>query len=507
MKRELKRKALRYGLAALLFANTWQVQAQTLDLTLNPARSNGFAAWNEDVVSSTLFVYEKVGSVYNLVTQTTTSNKYVRISPEYFNTPNYYYRIVGTRANSTTVETGYVPALPEGGSGYTELERKVCNGKWYAYEFAAFTLTGSNNVILRAESTNHFYDPNTLVWFPYFQAIDSATWSAIPSGHPYKAVSGGVQQYRHINLASFAHEGGFFDRMNNPVANGWLVEKKFDEFIHFQTASTRPAASFPITFSPPMTGVGSSWVGFFNNYLDTNTFNGTPAVTVFAPTIPAGLECVDAYTLPDPVEDDDSNWNEWVTSYQEAVRDLEAAIAFGGGAMATAELEDLIHTIFIDTTEDVYTTGITFKKHNADQYINLTRDGNELDVHSVGSSIPAGLYEVNVFSNKGIVVPLYMDIKYAVPFSPLKDYADLLITPNPIVSNDLTLRIRSSKPGPVTVRLYDINNNLLYRQSVPMSVEEIYKHFDITWYTLPSNQIIVKVSFADGSYLSVTGVE
>lgn len=503
---KFKSRIIRYGIAATLLFATVQANAQ-MQLTLDPAKSNGFTTWTDDVVSTTLSIYEKVGSSYNLVTQKSTANNYIRIDPAYFNTPNYYYKLVGTKANNSTVETGYVPALPVGGTGYLEHGKKVCNGKTYAYELVAFENSSSANIRLKAEATNNYYNTDNLIWIPYFQAIDQTTWNAIPIGHPYKSST-----YKKVNIAPYLDSANFFDKMNNPVAEGWLVEKQFDQFIHFNTASTRSTADFPINLNPNLTGPGSSWVGFFNTYVDTLTFNGTPDTTVFVNYIPSGLECVSSYSLPDPVTDTSitdpgMNWNEWVEAQHEYIRELEGAIGTGGGTLATADLEDLIHTIYIDDANGgVYTTGVTFKKHNAEPYINLVKNGNQLDVHSVGSVIPAGLYEVIVYSNKGKILPLYMDVKYAIPFSPLKDYAKVQITPNPILLNDLTLKIENKKPLPVTVKLYDINGTLLQTDSFTMTTNRLTKHYNISTYSLPSNQIIAKVIFADNSFITVTGM-
>jgi hypothetical protein len=493
---------LRCGMTAFLLVGTCQANAQ-MELKLDPAKSNGFTTWEDEFVSTTLSIYEKVGDKFNLIVHKTTTTDYIRIDPIYFNTPDYYYKIVGTNADNTTAETGYVPALPPGGTGYLEHGKKVCNGKSYAYELIAFENNVSANIRLKADYTNNYYDPNTLVWIPYFQAIDQTTWNAMSSSHPYKS-----NQYKQVNIANYIDDANFFDKMNNPVTCGWLVEKKFDQFIHFCTASTRSTPNFPINWSPPLTGVGSSWVGFFNTYLDTLTYNGIPdTLPYFAPTIPSGLECVLSYSLPDPIIDTGMNWNEWAVAYEESVRELEEAIGDGGGTLATAELEDLLHTIYIDDNEDVYTTGITFKKYKADAYINLIKNENQLDVYSVGSSIPAGLYEVNVFCNKGKVLPLYMDVKYAIPFSPLKDYAEVQISPNPILSNDLNLKIDNKKSGNITVKLYDINGNLLNTDSFFMNAKLVTKHYDISTYSLPSNQIIAKVIFADDSFSSVIGMK
>jgi hypothetical protein len=295
--------------------------------------------------------------------------------------------------------------------------------------------------------------------------------------------------------------------MNNPVTAGVLVEKKFDQFEVFNTASTVSTAGFPYTSVPNFTGGGTSWIGFFNDHVDPVTFNQVPDTTVFYTTVPTSLQCVVTYVLPDAPIDTSMNWNDWAVAYEESVRDLEDAITVGGGTLATADLEDLIHEIYVDDTEPVYTTGVTFKKYKADPYINLVKNENQLDVYSVGSSIPAGLYEVTVFSNQGKVLPLYMDVKYAIPFSPLKDYAEVWISPNPILLNDLTLKIDNKKAGNITVKLYDMNGTLLNTDSFSMNAKLVTKHYDISAYSLPSNMIIAKVTFADNSYTTVTGIK
>ncbi|MNU60175.1 hypothetical protein D3C71_493580 [compost metagenome] len=504
MKNKLRSNLLRYGIAAFLLANTFQTNAQ-LELNIDPAKSNGFTTWKETMVSSTLSIYEKVGSSYNLITSQTTTKDYIRIDPVYFNTPNYYYRIVGTRADNSTTETGYVPALPVGGTGYIEYGAKVCNGESYAYELLAFGNDASSNVRLKAQSTEYYYDPSNLTWIPYFQPVSNSVWTAMPGTHPYKTAA-----YKVVPIANYLiHLGDtvrYFDKQNNPVIDGYLVEKRFDQFEKYHTASTRMTADFPYNTSPNLTGPGSSWVGFFNSYVDTLTYN-TPSFSAgnFVPTTVTGLECIESYTLPT-----DSGpgpiWVGWVDSMHKVIHDLEVEIENGFGSLGTSELEDLIHTIHIDSTDDIYVTGVTFKKYNATPYINLVKNGNTLDVHSVGSSIPAGLYEVNVFSNIGKVIPLYIDVKYAIPFSPLKNYATVSIAPNPIISNDLTVNIKNKKTGNISVKLYDINGNLLHTNSFKMTQKEVTKHYDISSYTLPSNQIIVKVSFLDGSFISVTGI-
>lgn len=506
MKNKLRSNMLRYGVAAFLFATTFQTNAQ-LELGIDPAKSNGYTTWKETMVSSTLSIYEKVGSSYNLITSQTTTKDYIRIDPIYFNTPNYYYSIVGTRADNSTTSTGYVPALPTNYEPGTPVGTKECNGESYAYEFYAFKDAGSENVRLKARSTDYYYNPSTLTWIPHFQPVSNSVWTAMPGTHPYKTAA-----YKVVPIANYLINLGdtvrYFDKQNNRVTDGYLVEKRFDQFEKYHTATTPSTASFPYYSSPNLTGSGSSWVGFFNNYVDTSTYN-TPSFSAsnFVPTTVTGLECIESYTLPtDPGPG--PVWVRWVDSLHKMIYDLETEIENGFGSLGTSELEDLIHTIQIDSTDSIYITGVTFKKYNSDAYIKLIKNGNTLDVHSIGSPISAGLYEVNVFSNTGKVIPLYIDVKYAIPTSPIKDYVTVSIAPNPIISNDLTLNIKNKKKGSigVSVKLYDLTGHPLHTSSFKMTTKEVTKHYDISSYTLPSNQIIVKVTFLDGSFKTVTGI-
>lgn|GEM_PF-4984608 len=498
---------------AFLLAGSANAYSQTLELEMDPAKCGGYTAWDGGAVSATVSVYEKVGSVYNLVNQETTSKKYARINPRYFNSPNYYYKIVITKPDLTTDETIYVPAVPIGYTGPSEIARKKCNGRWYAYDLVAYEITPGTTGIY-VDGANNYYDAANLLWVPYYQAIDATTWSVMssvtpthPVMHPY--ASGALGVYDKRALVALPHGSGYYDRNGAGVSNGWLIEKKYDEFNHFDASHTLAAADFP-DISVPLTGMGSSWIGFFNSHIDGSSYNGGSFPTVpgpFATTVPTGLECVAPYLLPpDPVLDSGSNWNDWVTEYKELVHDLESAIGVGGGGVTTKDVEDMIHTVFIDSDEVVFTQGVNFRKYKSENYINLTRSGNGLEVYNA-TTIPAGLYEVTVYSNTDKILPLYIDVKYPIPFAPLKDYASILITPNPIIANDLTLNIKNSKPGNVTVRLYDMNNTLLHTDAFNMTAKELNKHYDITSYTLPSNQIIVKVSFADNSYLTTIGTE
>lgn len=499
IKNSLRSRMLRYGIGLFALANTLQANAQ-LELTLQPEKSMGFAAWEEPVVSSTLSIYEKEGSSYKLITSETTNQNYIRIDSVYFNTPNYYYRIVGTQSDNSTLETGYVPALPIGGTEYAELDVKVCNGKSYAYELVAFQNEASNNVRLKARSTDNFYDPNTLVWIPYFQAIAKVNWNLTPTLHPYKF------QHKSVILNGFVNSTTlFYDKMGAPVTDGYLVEKRFDQFGNFNTASTVYSADFPITITPTFTGLGG-WIDFFNTHVDVSTYNTAPINWGYysLTTAPSGLECIEPYGPP-PVPDLGESWIEWYKKYRKLVLDMEKEILTGGGMLTSVDLEDIIHTVYVDDTDEVYTTGVMFKKFKADPYINLVKNGNSLDVHSASSTIPAGLYEVNVFSNTGSVLPLYIDLKYGIPISPLKDYATVSITPNPIVGNDLTVNIKNRKAGAVTVELYDINGNLVHTDGFTMTEKEVDKHYDIIGYRLPSDLVVVKVSFMDGSFTTLTG--
>jgi len=438
-----------------------------------------------------------------------TKNPYARIDLKYTKKKDFYFTVVALNQNTGVVngESDPISAVDPFYDPTVDICSYSCNGKNYAWALTLkqdyYNPTGTYNPseegFLQLNQGFKFVAEG--VYSRFYQAIDIYNYNQLDPNHAYrKMYNNGTYRYDHIQIDAELEGGPFFDAQNNVVIDGWLVEKKLDQFEHFNfdiTNSILPSATFC-----DMTGSG--WYETFNNSYGPPSVNGvTPIITEFSAQygIPDELTCnanngtyTDGGNGDNPFENEyiDNVFNCWY--YNESIEAYAGCLdeyVLTGGQIVT----DII-LIPLDKN------GL---KHHL-QRDSIHRKFADLDFNSIYKN---GLYEVQIFTNSQHVFKSIVENVSNKNLVEDKEYVHMSISPNPIENNVMKLNIETKKDMKAHLVVYTIDNVVLYDSNIELNTEHtFFEAIEIAGKEIPYNQIRVKLIFEDqSSMIQKTGIK
>ncbi len=491
----------------------------------DPTSTGGYIAWevmsNANSYQISTFYKDALGT-YIPLSQTITSQNYFRFDPQAFQLPNSFYQIAALNSSGGTIDATDI--RPMGPSGYVEPDlvcQRICNGKSYAYRLQTMqsytTLSDGtlnpNNKNMVIASQPHYQNATIGLKIPYWQAISLSAWNgaAYLSDHPYKSVLGwgGSGNYLKVQISQSGLTGTFYDKSNTPVgSDGILVEKKFDQFIHFTGKFTPQNYLLPNNIcSNSLNGIGSSWINTFNDGVSSVNYPTNP--NPFTGTIVHDLECIPATTTNPGGADTNTyggTWGGWLTNIYDQLFDFTIEVN-PGGPISWDDFSDAIEVLGnFDSGEGGVIVGVIVKSasRNENTFIEYTRNNlnDTLRIREASGDLQTGLYTMYVFTSTGEVLPHFFEISHEVPMPLDKAFVELTLAPNPIANKNLHLNINASKYMQANLLVNNMYGTLLYNQILNLNdgTTEVIDT-DLTNAFIPMNQIVISLVLPDGSVI------
>lgn len=451
------------GLGTIGFSQS----TSSLNSVIEPSKSGGFACWNETPNATYIVRLMEKDKSGNFIQTGSfpTENNFARLSSVTSEGQGSYFSVAAySNETGMLLEESDIQANIQDPSS-AEIQCEVdCNGKTYAWTLEAMEVDGGPVNYVRLQNAWRVSDQATQTYTPYYQAISQFVYDQMSPTHPYKlqgsAGPGGITYlYDHIaiNPATPGY-GTFKDAQNNAVLDGYLIEKKMDQYA-FMTGTSTPENPTPSLLCLNA-GINSSggWVDYYNTHIDQNTW-GSPSNYPEIPNviIPTQLGC---NTTPS-MGWADAPWTD----------DAIVGTVFDtGDGDPWTHMDVLFEILYGDPLIENPDPDPT---HPAHDYAEIT--GYQVEpVNKPGASISGifkeyisnrdaivglteGLYRVILFTDNGIVFPFYFEQNAAVQGKSLESAQTPLSTtlivelfPNP-TSEDLRISISEKQSGMVTV--------------------------------------------------------
>lgn len=496
------------------FSQNWG-DNQPLKSIIEPYKSRGYINWNPVPNANYIVnIYSKDDNgVYSFIESNSTELTYARLNLNYLVQPNIFYTIsVVNSVNGLIIQVGdYSPVAPDY-NPFIETCSIDCIGKSYAWTLylgqqvdGNWSITDPGKVFLR--DAYDYIDQSNGFYAPYYQAISITSYSALTISHPYKIITDNgiygstpIYLYDHIQINSNTPGGPFYDRQGNLVTNGWLIEKKMDEYDYMRydlTSLINPSATF---CDMNLSGSGG-WISTFNTYLDSTSTQQQPTSSPFVPInqIPTTLWCDVAIGSPnspgdylDPSEPYDYN-------------DLVYCWMQSGNPVPASVIEVLNCIELLDGFSGVEVIQI-------DKPIQPIRwdfnDTNQQSDKIKFSELGKGLYKILIFTTNGKVLPVIIEQK-SEPGVIMKnrDFVKLRISPNQIQNDVLKFKVCSEKNLHATIRIHNLNGVQLFSESIQVSeTSDFTREIPINATDYLYNQIRVTIEFDDNSFLQETAI-
>ncbi len=499
-------------LVSLMAMNVYTANTQIKQL-IDPAVSRGYLTWvNVPTATSYKLEFFLNDASSTQIAQFEFDKNYIKVDPLLFTIPNIAYTITALSNNSTIVSTttNVVNKLPVNPTTWVDDCSYTCNGRTYAWKLTA----GGRAEIpaeerLQLSNVYQYYDAESGVATPYWQAMSTSSYNSLPGGHPYKqqTFTGIDEQYLYrrmlINSSMFSGPTPYRDKFNNPVSDGFLIEKKLDEFTHLNGSMTVETA-VPNTDICAVNDI-NYWKNFFNQYVDLNPVNIPSSVEPFAYTVPVGVECLETYDHTGVTSGDvlDNDWNAWVKELYESVDYTEEAIgsssSSGHGKLFNeliSQFNQLLNTSFSGDSVSFIVLESIDKRNFSEAIIKKDVNGYYL-LYSTGL-FQKGLYNISFRSAKGNVFPTVFKISSDLVVTQLKEDVDVIAYPNPIVNDQLNLKIDSKQALLARLLLSDNEGNLIINEEIKLKNGISNYTYDLSSIK-NSNYLVLNVVYPDGS--------
>lgn len=512
-----------------------------IKLGLDPAKNSGYTTWkNVPGLNYVLRISEKNSDgTSTIISQTIINNdNYVKIDPLIFTIPNTAYQILAVNNSGKVVHsTDEVLSLPVGGGGLGwEYGCTIsCNGRSYAWQLTEkkerisegpidqntgeVTYNLGNNQ-LQAAPTHVYRNYETGEYIPYWQAISSETWQQISNGHPYKlnSATAGIPLYLKVNIANSGLVGPFYTSSGSSIFTGWLVEKKMDQFDHYNGTETRETANLNSICSSNA-NTFNLHLAAFNNHNDVET----PLYpSVFTNEITENLECIRAFTdvvvdPEDPYNPEEAQLEKWYEFLDDIWDEIRNRLQ-RSGANNTSNITNwnqlLAHVNPIFDVKNIENKGVktiiisSIFDDKVSASISVNQENGQLNVISNTDEIEKGIYKVMIFTDdSNIIIPTVLEIEndFVTPID--KDFFELDIAPNPISNNKVAFSILANKQSNVFLKLHNLNGDVLYSESILMNENSTTDRLiDIDETETTYNQVRISLLFPDGSVLQKTAM-
>jgi len=275
MKTKFKHLAVILTMGGVIFSSSVIAQNPQLNSKIDPLHSNGYMYWDDISTGDYLVEIEQedINGILTPIKSFIIKDNWFKLDKEILNLPNAHITI-NTYENGVTTDYGdAIITVPPGHLPDSLLCSAICNGTNTSYAYKLNLWEDGNTGVRRMQfsGATNYYDPTTQEYVPFYQPISQSVWNQIASipfpFHPYARPTGtqGIFAYKKIQITS-SNPNTYFDVMNNPVTDGYLVEKKTDEFRIFRGVSTTAEPSTNLCSLPVNTS--ATWVDFFQLYHD-----------------------------------------------------------------------------------------------------------------------------------------------------------------------------------------------------------------------------------------------
>jgi hypothetical protein len=498
--------------------------------------SQGYLYWKE--VPNAVYkvnLYKKMGSNFIFTTAFNSNKNYLKLSSDVLAGKNMYYELIAlNQLNGNTllmgektpvkVEMSYKSGSLGSGDdeGTTGIDpyafcRKKCNGPDYAYELVIYMFPnnaepGFMGLEGTYESTNNGYN------LPFYEAISLQNWNLLPNSHPYKA-------YNYPKVQIITNTSGtaqYWDKMNQPVYDGWRVAKYTNKFTHMTTAATS-ATPDPNAYCPATTT--NLWISFFNNYTTPADFsqvvwNGYNAQNTQV------LECQSWYIDGPGVNPDDilnqhepEDFSNLTDCLFDAVLDSEdwwhCFEVYGFSPNVTPEKPNEPAVDFDRPLTDkpietkpriagIDVSPISSLDEDAANF-QLVIDEKGANYHYRTQGLKNGLYNVAYIFSDGTIIPIVTELNFPDKIVSNKEKVEVKISPNKIENNLINLDLNALDNVRFKLEIKDLAGALIYSEQIDMKkAEQLNKKIAVSSANVAYNQLRLNLLFEDGSSIQQT---
>lgn len=489
------------------FSQNWGGQNPVKSI-IKPSESRGYIYWspvpNANYVVS---IYEKQGDgTFTLLITKSTDNNFARLS-NYLSNPNAFYSVSAYNSETGSLIVSDSPQPINGLPPETICVEK-CNGANYAYAFSFLEGGPTGGTYLTINETYNTVDNVNGIIVPYWQAVSTVQYDQMPNSHPYKRLTANgpgpaIYERKHAQIinggAMFNGQtigGPFYDAQNNVVTSGWLIEKRLNGYTHFGTSRTTAQPTTDLC-----TATTNFWVNFYNN---GNPYGlqqvSTDQIYFTGGSVPSEIVCIQSFSGFGDGDDDCCDGFEQMNSFLDCTSLATWNPDQGQGSEAWFDCWDEL-----DTGDPV--VGVTIGPLDESQNITLVAtfdpSGN-INVIEKKGEINEGLHRITLYTSRGLIIPTIFEHKSALLQD--KDRVKLVLTPNPIVNNELKFKVSSEKTQSVRIEVKTLNGETLYDETTTLSDEsDLYRTIPITSNS-PYNQLRVNLLFQDGSSIQKTAL-
>lgn len=395
----------------------------------------------------------------------------------------------------------------QNGAGPTEICSKKCNGSTYAYQLSYLeSEVGIDK--LRLTPTYNIVDNVNGIYTPFYQAVSDDVYNAmVAEGHPYTLLNDqGIYDYQHIHIDLSTPGGPFHDKDNNVVNNGWLIEKKMDQFSYMNMGSTTSDPGIGICGATMTSGGG--WLAFYNAYDDETLYEPLPSlasVEPFTNSVPTSLQCNMIISggwgdENDSIGVSSAAWGGFVDCLE-----VDFAIEEIGDGGDPVDLDHCFDNI---TSPGVGISGFVFEPldENFEDVVFTNGDGG----YTIAGELVEGFYKIHVFNDHGGVFSTFLEIteEDLIPEpAPTSTAVDLSIAPNPILENMLIYSISSELETSVRITITNLNGEITFDSEESLSREsDLRMEMSVDPETYRYGQIVITLTFPDGSTIQEIGL-
>lgn len=490
-----------------------------LNSIINPSQSRGYICWNnfEGADEYLIRIYEvDVDGGYSIISETFTTKNYLSIGHDYLSDATKSYSISAYSRGEFIDEGDRTPFI-DGEPAYELCERK-CNGSTYAYKLTYLITPVGIDKMMLAPALN-IVDNTNDIYTPFYQAVSASVYAAMEAdGHPYTVINGSgpagpIWDYEHVPIVTLGGQvvgGPFYDKNNNVVTDGWLIEKKMDQFWHMNSGVTTADPGAGICAATMTSGGG--WMAFYNAYDDETLYDPLPSlasVEAFTNYVPTSLQCDLSGSggggwSPNPGGVSEA-WGNFINCVLEDMAVQYVLDEEGNLVEAPINLDPCFEGV---TEPGTGVSGVVFEGLSEDfeDVVVTNGDGG----YTVVGELVAGLYNIHVFNDAGGVLSTVVEVTeedlIAAP-APISRAVDLVIAPNPIRDNMLLCFVTSTLETPMSIDVTNFYGELIYSSEEALSLDTEFRlELSVDPDAYPYGQIIINLTFPDGSTIQQIGL-
>ena len=492
---------------------------------IQPTTSQGYLYWKEvPNADYKVNLYKKMGSNFIFTTALISNKNYLKLSSDVLAGKNMYYELIAIHqlngntlltSEKTPIENKYKSGEngsgDNGGANGNGADNKctaVCNGPDYAYqldiwEYPNHEYPGYMSLQSTYDEIIINPDPNGFdIYVPFYEAISLQNWNQLPLWHPYK-----TPLYSKVQIiANTSGVPQFFDKMNQPVFDGWRVAKKTNKFSHMEYAATS-ATPDPNVYCPTTTN--NLWISFFNNYTTSVDFTDNDWMG-YNKLNTTNLVCESGWQNeghPGGILSDEEIINDFGT-FIDCIYGLE----WGSEAwLHCFEVYGLTPNVITDKPivvkpriAAIDVSSINSLEKDAANF-QLVIDENVANYHYRAQGLKNGLYNVAFIFSDGTIIPIVTELNFPDKIVSNNEKVEVKISPNKIENNLINLDLNALDNVRFKLEIIDLAGALIHSEQIDMKkAEQMNKKTAVSTANVAYNQLRLNLLFSDGSNIQQT---